>query len=111
MVPLDPLAEESAPMADEQFLELLCTDPDWVRAEFDAIVAAEWPIPPSIGPRRGAAADQRPHPAAPVEPDSAAPAYREGVTTGPASALQRSPPAAPPHTVRSVTVRSVTEGW
>jgi len=95
MVPLDPLAEESAPLAGEQFLELLCADPDWVRAEFDAIMAAEWPIPPSIGPRLGAVADQRPHPVAPVEPDFAAPACREGTPTGPASALQRSPPAAP----------------
>ena len=32
---------------DEQFLALLCTDVDLLRAEFDAIIAAEWPSPPA----------------------------------------------------------------
>jgi hypothetical protein len=30
---------------DEQFCELLCADEDLLRAEFDAIIAAEWPSP------------------------------------------------------------------
>ena len=39
-MPLNPSAEEARGLAAEQFLELLCADPDWVRAEFDAIMAA-----------------------------------------------------------------------
>jgi hypothetical protein len=106
-MPLNPSAEEARGLAAEQFLELLCADPDWVRAEFDAIMAAEWPIPPPTGPRRGAGADQAPHrPASPVEPDGAAPARRDRMTPGSASALQRSPPGA-----AHCTVRSVTERW
>ena len=31
--------------ADEAFLALMCADEDWVRAEFDAIITAEWPPP------------------------------------------------------------------
>jgi len=30
------------------FLELICSDPDLVRAEFDAIVAAGWPEDPRV---------------------------------------------------------------
>jgi len=50
---------------DEQFLELLCADEDLVRAEFDAIIAAEWPSPPPAEPDRGADAGRRPRPARP----------------------------------------------
>jgi hypothetical protein len=32
---------------DEQFLTLICSDEDLLRAEFDAIIAAEWPGPPT----------------------------------------------------------------
>jgi hypothetical protein len=46
---------------DEQFLELLCADEDLVRAEFDAIIAAEWPSLPPAEPDHGAAdAERRP---------------------------------------------------
>ncbi len=31
---------------DEQFLELICSDEELLQAEFDAILAAEWPGPP-----------------------------------------------------------------
>jgi len=31
---------------EEQFLELLCSDEDLVQAEFEAIIAAEWPSRP-----------------------------------------------------------------
>ncbi len=48
---------------DEQFLELLCADEDLLRAEFDAIIAAEWPSPPPAEPDRGAGAERRPRPA------------------------------------------------
>ena len=51
---------------DEQFLDLICADEDLLRAEFDAIIAAEWPSPPAgrARPRRRRrAARQRGRPA------------------------------------------------
>ena len=49
------LADTAARTVDEQFLALMCSDEDLLRAEFDAIIAAEWPSPPPRTPRRGAA--------------------------------------------------------
>ncbi len=46
--------------SDEQFLELLCTDEDLLRAEFDAIIAAGWPSPPPAAPARRVGAERRP---------------------------------------------------
>jgi hypothetical protein len=51
---------DATPNTDEQFLELLCGDEDLLRAEFDAIIAAEWPSPPPAEPECGAGAEQRP---------------------------------------------------
>jgi hypothetical protein len=39
---------------DEQFLDLICNDQDLLAAEFDAIIAAEWPGPPANPPGHGA---------------------------------------------------------
>jgi hypothetical protein len=33
--------------SDQQFLDLICYDQDLLEAEFDAIIAAEWPTPPA----------------------------------------------------------------
>jgi len=41
---------------DEEFLALLCADEQLLRAEFDEIVAAQWPNPPAQPPA------QRPRP-------------------------------------------------
>jgi hypothetical protein len=49
--------DASAWAVGEQFLDLICGDADLLAAEFDAIVAAEWPTPPADGPGRGAAGD------------------------------------------------------
>jgi hypothetical protein len=46
------LADTAARTVDEQFLALMCSDADLLRAEFDAIIAAEWPSPPPRTPRR-----------------------------------------------------------
>jgi hypothetical protein len=76
-----------------EFAELVCADPDWVRAEFDAIVAANFDPPP-------------PHQRRPPRPDSSgptAPARAAAIVTTPAGApgvvlpitrwrRQRSPP-------------------
>jgi hypothetical protein len=48
-------SDPAARTVDEQFLDLICNDPDLLAAEFDAIIAAEWPQPPPDRPARGAA--------------------------------------------------------
>ena len=60
-MPLIPDADSTTRGLDEQFLELIYADPDWVQAEFDEIVAAEWPSPPPAEPDRGVDAERRPH--------------------------------------------------
>lgn len=40
----------AADTIEEQFLELVCSDVDLVRGEFEAIIAAEWPTPPPVRP-------------------------------------------------------------
>jgi hypothetical protein len=80
---------------DEQFLELLYANEDLLRAEFDEIIAAQWPSPPPGKPDRGAAAERRP---------SCGRQHREASGTGPATrprhpgvgrwTRQRSPPPA-----------------
>jgi hypothetical protein len=53
----DPFA--SGPVSDatdEQLLDLICNDPELLTAEFDAIVAAEWPTPPVEHRRHATAA-------------------------------------------------------
>jgi hypothetical protein len=44
--------------ADERFIELLCADADLLRAEFDAIIATEWPDRPPVDPTSGARAER-----------------------------------------------------
>jgi hypothetical protein len=97
MVPNDPTTRacESALAAHERFVELLCADEELLRAEFDAIIAAEWPDPPPVDPDCGADADRSSHPArqrraasAKVRPGRPTPAEISGWTR------QRSPPTA-----------------
>jgi hypothetical protein len=57
---LQPDGYEATRSTDEQFLDLLLADEDLLRAEFDAIIAAEWPGPPPGRPGRGARAERRP---------------------------------------------------
>ncbi len=45
--------DAAALTVDEQFLDLICSDADLVAAEFEAIIAAEWPDPPTRRPGRG----------------------------------------------------------
>ena len=52
--------DEVVVSADEQFIDWLCADEDLLRAEFDAIIAAEWPGPPPAPPDRGTAAERGP---------------------------------------------------
>lgn len=41
-----PVVQLVGPSVDDEFLALMCSDEEWLRAEFDAIVAAEWVDPP-----------------------------------------------------------------
>src|SRR6185312_11977010 len=47
--------DTTAQTVDAQFLDLICADAELLAAEFDAIIAAEWPQPPTGRPGRGAA--------------------------------------------------------
>ena len=57
--------------ADTAFAELICADAQWLREEFDALIAASFSQPP-----RRAAARAAPGPAAPPHPAPALPAAR-----------------------------------
>lgn len=39
---------------EEEFLDLICHDPELLAAEFEAIIAGGWPDPPEQPPRRDA---------------------------------------------------------
>jgi hypothetical protein len=79
----------------EQFLALICSDEDLLRAEFDAIIAAEWPDPPANTPGRGSA-DGRPARGAPRRAldRGARPVARPQHPGTGGWARQRSPPTA-----------------
>ncbi len=51
---LQPDTADAARTAHEEFVALLIADEDLVSAEFQEIVTAEWPMPPSARPRGGA---------------------------------------------------------
>jgi len=77
----------------EQFLDLICADNDLLQAEFDAIIADQWPTPPPREPRRDNPSGRHPNrraPPAPPGPDGVPlPPPHPGV---PAWSRQRSPP-------------------
>ncbi len=78
----------------EQFLDLICSDDELLQAEFDAIIADQWPSPPPHKPRRDNPGGRHParrgqHPG-PSGPDGPPPRPRHpGVG---AWSRQRSPP-------------------
>ena len=87
-----PDSAEDTRSAEEQFLDLLLADDDLLQAEFDAIIAAEWPGPPPNRPRRRVRGD----------PDPGRRRHRATATKRPGagrrppvdgSARQRSPPS------------------
>ena|SRR5438477_6739337 len=78
---------------DELFTELICGDPDLVRAEFDALIGASFddPPPPPLPPAPSAA---RPAPSEPQPDRSPTPAARDddGCRPGASGNDPRSPP-------------------
>jgi len=55
MPPAPATGDTTTRTVKDQFLDLICGDADLLAAEFDAIIAAQWPEPPGHSPGRGAA--------------------------------------------------------
>jgi hypothetical protein len=80
--------------ADTAFAELICADPQWLREEFDALIAASFgqppaarpPAPPRVPPSRGHVGPSSQH-----QPRQHLPAVPGRVTTQ-EHRRQRSPP-------------------
>ncbi|MEU4245057.1 hypothetical protein [Actinoplanes sp. NPDC026619] len=73
---------------DEAFTDLVTSDPDWVRDEFDALVGANFDEPPPPAPPAGRPETPQPPPA---DRQAAPKATPEQITAHP-NAVQRSPP-------------------
>jgi hypothetical protein len=90
-------ASETTRTVDERFLDLIYGDPDLLAAEFDAIIAAEWPEPRVGRPGRSPAGR---HPGRRPARRAAGPV--QGLASRPRHpgiggwARQRSPPLATP---------------
>jgi len=88
--PRDSLADTRS--AQQQFIELLLGDDELLQAEFDAIIAAEWPGPPPSLPRRRLHGNEDPgsrrrhRSTAPKEPRAGRLPHLDGL------ARERSPP-------------------
>jgi hypothetical protein len=78
---------------DEAFTELISSDPDLVRAEFDALIGASFDEPPTppAPPAPSAAQPAPPHPK-PGPTDGTDPAQSTGRQPGAAGNNSRSPP-------------------
>ena len=80
--------------ADTKFAELVCADPEWLRAEFDALISAsfgappKWPRPPA--PPRARYPIQSGWPRQPAS--QARPEAAETSIRSPEFRRQRSPP-------------------
>jgi hypothetical protein len=85
-------APTTARTIDDEFLDLICSDTDLLAVEFDAIIAEEWPQPPTARPARGASGrpgSSRPRPRPTAVDGRVARAPQPGVGR---QARQRSPP-------------------
>jgi hypothetical protein len=84
--------------ADTAFAELICADAQWLREEFDALIAASFgqppaarpPAPPRVPPPHGLAGPRDRDWRRPRTPASTCPVGPPG------QRRQRSPPASPP---------------
>ena len=72
------------------FLAVLCADEELLRAEFDAIVDANWGAPPPVPPARPGGPDRRPALPRPPRLSRRPPVGRR--PAGRAPARERSPP-------------------
>jgi len=82
----------TARTVNEQFLDLICKDLELLRAEFDAIIATEWPSPPmpsAPGPIGARPVNREAHRSVDDAPGAGSTMQRPGVGEW---ARQRSPP-------------------
>lgn len=77
---------------EEEFLGLVYADEDWLRAEFDAIIAAQWPPPRERRTGRAGEPGSPQWPAAPMSRGDAHQAWAEVVSRQ--WRRERSPPCA-----------------
>jgi hypothetical protein len=77
----------------DTFLAVVYADADWLRAEFDAIVAASWDLPPARSGRSGAPV---PRSGRPPVAGWADPPVRPGRLVAGAPARERGPPRRQP---------------
>jgi hypothetical protein len=84
---------------DEAFTELICSDTDLVRAEFDALIGASFDEPPGP-PAPPAPSAARPAPAHPHRDPAPTPAARDA---GHRPSTAGNNPRSPPHPLRSGT--------
>jgi hypothetical protein len=87
--------DETTLPADEEFLALVCADQDLVRAEFDAIIAAEWDSPPPGPPDHDDGNAERPRSWGQHCPTAVAVPRRARRLDAKRWRRQRSPPATP----------------
>jgi hypothetical protein len=85
------LSPEGDRWFDEAFTDLISGDEDLVRAEFDALIAANWPPPPplAVPPAPAKPSPRNAPPAATAVPKRAA---RKGGDRPASKGCQRSPP-------------------
>jgi len=97
-MPTPPITGTTVRRIDEQFLDLIYGDAELLAAEFDAIIAAEWPLPPVSLPRPGAASPKPEHVRSGRSRSGARP-HRQQThgLGGEAWRRQRSPPNTQPH--------------
>ena len=81
--------------ADAAFADLICADPQWLDAEFDALIAASFGEPPAQPPPAPPRVPPSPGSTTPPSPDPASgpAAAASPATAGPGHRRQRSPPA------------------
>jgi hypothetical protein len=70
-------------LATDAFLDVVYGDDEWVRAEFDAIVAANWAEPPASPPTRRVPVPGWPAPPRPTSREAGPPASRQRSPPGP----------------------------
>jgi hypothetical protein len=81
---------------DATFTDLICADQQWLREEFDALIAASFDEPPTPPPPTPRRVPPRPgHPGPPSWRPAPGPVATTFPVAGPAHGRQRSPPASP----------------
>lgn len=85
-----------SPAVDEEFYALVYSDPQWLRAEFDAIIGADsWDSPPPSNPSCHGGAELPARGVGPGQPRVATPRGLGGHTSRGRGARTRSPPGQP----------------